>query len=119
MRLEEMSPQEHDESVARISHVPHLVSYALALSARERDLSVAGPGFRDTTRLGGSPPALWREIVRENRSAVLDGLDGYLAELKRLRQLIEAEDWPGLENRLTDANQSVERLGSSSPSNSS
>lgn len=118
MRLEEMSPQEHDESVARISHVPHLVSYALALSARERDLKVAGPGFRDTTRLGGSPPALWREIVRENRSAVLDGLDGYLAELKQLREMIEKEDWPGLENRLTDANQCVERLGSVASSKS-
>jgi prephenate dehydrogenase len=108
MRVVEMSAEEHDERIARISHLPHLASYALALSAEERDTPLAGPGFRDTTRLAASPAALWAEIVRENRSAVLDALARYIQNVDELRRLIVSEAWGELEKRLTDANRRLD-----------
>ncbi len=78
-RVYEMSAAEHDRAVALVSHVPHLVAAALAHAAAEgggRVLDLAGPGFRDCTRVALGPPAMWAEILRENREAVLAGLEG-------------------------------------------
>jgi prephenate dehydrogenase len=66
-----MDAAEHDRAVAFLSHLPQLVSWALAAAARRdpvasRHRTLAGPGFRDMTRLAGSPPELWREILRAN-----------------------------------------------------
>jgi len=69
----------HDRVVAFLSHAPQVVSWALLEAARRdpaarRHLSAAGPGFRDMTRLAGSPVALWREILDENRHEVVRAL---------------------------------------------
>lgn len=113
MKVEEMSAEEHDERVARISHVPHIASYGLALASEVGDLPLAGPGFRDTTRLAGSPPGLWTEILRENRERVLPALDRYMKQVGEIRSLIEAGNWPELESKLRDANRIVGHLGDS------
>jgi len=70
-----MRPDEHDRVVAYLSHVPQLVAWALLEAARSdratsRRLAVAGPGFRDMTRLARSPRPLWRQVLRENRGEV-------------------------------------------------
>jgi len=78
-RVKRMRAAEHDRTVAFVSHLPQLVSWALLQAARRdpvaaRNLDVAGPGFADMTRLAGSPRGLWREIVRENRREVTRAL---------------------------------------------
>lgn len=67
-----MAPAEHDRVVAFLSHVPQVLAWALLSAAQSdrvavRRLAVAGPAFRDMTRLARSPRPLWREILRENR----------------------------------------------------
>jgi prephenate dehydrogenase len=119
MQVEQMSAPEHDERVARISHVPHIASYGLALASEEADLVLAGPGFRDTTRLAGSPPALWTEILRENRTQVLPAIDRFVDAIGELRSLIETERWHELEMKLRDANRIIGLLGDSAHPRSS
>jgi len=76
----------HDRTVAFLSHVPQIVAWALADAARgdalaRRHLALAGPGFRDMTRLAASPRALWREILGQNRSEVGRALRAFRARL--------------------------------------
>jgi prephenate dehydrogenase len=76
----------HDRAVAFLSHVPQIVAWALADAARgdavaRRHLALAGPGFRDMTRLAASPRALWREILDQNRSEVGRALQAFRARL--------------------------------------
>ncbi len=90
-RVIELPAAEHDECVALISHLPHLVAAALVntVAARnEHAFRVVGPGFRDTTRVASGPPALWREILRENSAAVLPAIDALIAELAEFRQTL-------------------------------
>jgi prephenate dehydrogenase len=83
-----MSPAEHDRVVAFLSHVPQVVAWALFGAAKAdgvaaRHLEVAGPAFRDMTRLARSPRSLWREILRENRGEVNAALDSLVKQLRR------------------------------------
>jgi prephenate dehydrogenase len=80
--------EHHDRVVARISHLPQLVAWALLAAARadpatRRRLQLAGPGFRDMTRLARSPRPLWREILRANRDEVETALRDFRAALSR------------------------------------
>jgi prephenate dehydrogenase len=82
-----VSPEEHDRAVAFLSHAAQLVSCAVLAAARKdpvtrRHLDLAGPGFRDMTRLAKSPQRLWREIVRENATEVQRALSGIRAALR-------------------------------------
>ena len=79
---------EHDRAVAFLSHVPQLVSWALFDAARgdrtgARRLGLAGPGFRDMTRLARSPRALWRQILAQNRREVTRALAAFQRALRR------------------------------------
>lgn len=83
-----MTPAEHDRAVAFLSHVPQLVAWALRDAARRdrvaaRRLGIAGPGFRDMTRLARSPRRLWREILDQNRREVSGALAALMRELRR------------------------------------
>ena len=85
-----MTTEEHDRTVAFVSHVPQLVAWALRDAARRdrvagRRLGIAGPGFRDMTRLARSPWRLWREILDQNRPEVRHALGGLMRELRRRR----------------------------------
>jgi prephenate dehydrogenase len=78
-----LGAEEHDRVVARLSHVPQIVAWALMAAAgadpaTRRRLRLAGPGFRDMTRLARSPRRLWREILRANR----DEVEGALQDLR-------------------------------------
>jgi prephenate dehydrogenase len=80
---------EHDRAVAFLSHVPQLVSWALFEAARHdptgaRHLGMAGPGFRDMTRLARSPRGLWRQILAQNRSEVSRALAAFERALRRM-----------------------------------
>ena len=77
MRVEVMDAATHDRILAVISHLPHVVAYALVNAAAQADaglpglLSYTGGGFRDFTRIAASHPAMWRDICLDNRDEVL------------------------------------------------
>jgi len=82
-RVRVMDADAHDRTMAFVSHLPQLVSYALMDAAMgdtvaRAHLAAAGPGWRDMTRLAASPRPLWREILRENAPAVRIALRAFL-----------------------------------------
>lgn len=100
--LREMTPADHDRVFAAVSHLPHLLAFALVDELARRPnapllFSHAASGFRDFTRIAGSHPEMWRDICVANKHALLDELDAYSAELARLRALLAASDSAGLE----------------------
>lgn len=74
VRVRVMDPEDHDTSLARTSHLPHLVASALASILPPELHELAATGFRDTTRLASGDPAIWNGIFAQNRLAVLDAL---------------------------------------------
>jgi prephenate dehydrogenase len=100
-----MGPAEHDEALAATSHLPHLIASALALSTPKDLLPLAASGWRDTTRIAGGDPHLWRAIFAANREEVLAALkrfDCWTAEFRelltlgqddRLERLLERAQW--------------------------
>lgn len=96
-RIFELTPAEHDRVFAAVSHLPHLLSFALVhdLAVREnRDLffTFAASGFRDFTRIAASHPEMWRDIALANRDALLLELDRYQAQLAEMRAALAASD---------------------------
>jgi prephenate dehydrogenase len=88
-----MDVDDHDAAVARVSHLPHLMSVLLAsrlTATPERDLMLAGQGLRDVTRIAGSDPALWEQIVGANSDAVLEELRSLQDQLGLLIKAVEA-----------------------------
>lgn len=100
--IHRLTPGEHDKVFAAVSHLPHLLAYALVddIAAKPHaDLlfQYAASGFRDFTRIAGSSPEMWRDISLANRDALRVELDAYLAQLTKLRSLLDAADGAGLE----------------------
>ncbi len=83
------SPRAHDEAVAAVSHLPHLVAAALAGLPEESATRCAGPGWRDMTRLAAGSPELWTEILSHNRRPVTDALRGMISRLGEALELLE------------------------------
>lgn len=101
-RVDRVDPDTHDTVLSAVSHLPHLLAYALVAQicdASDADLkfSLAGGGFRDFTRIASSSPEMWRDIAIANRDALLDDLDGYRLRLDALRTSIAAGDGDALE----------------------
>jgi prephenate dehydrogenase len=106
--IHRLTPEEHDKVFAAVSHLPHLLAYALVddIAAKPHaDLlfQYAASGFRDFTRIAGSSPEMWRDISLANRDAMLVELDAYLAQLTKLRALLQAADGAGLESVYANA----------------
>jgi prephenate dehydrogenase len=106
--IHRLAPEEHDKVFAAVSHLPHLLAYALVddIAAKPHaDLlfQYAASGFRDFTRIAGSSPEMWRDISLANRDAMLVELDAYLAQLTKLRALLQAADGAGLESVYANA----------------
>lgn len=100
--VSEMTAATHDGIFAAVSHLPHLLAFALVddIASRpnaEQLFGFAASGFRDFTRIAGSHPEMWRDISLANRTALLNELDAYQQELSKLQQLLKAEDGAGLE----------------------
>lgn len=94
-RVSEMTPELHDLVFATVSHLPHVLAFALVEEiARGPDADLmfgfAAGGFRDFSRIAGSSPEMWRDICLANRDAMLSALESYRAQLTRISQLIEA-----------------------------
>lgn len=95
--LHRMSPERHDAIFAAVSHLPHLLSYALVHDLACRDdadefFRYAASGFRDFTRIAASHPEMWRDICLANREALLREIERYQQELARLKHCLEEAD---------------------------
>lgn len=98
----------HDLTLGAVSHLPHVVAYALmGMLARRPDarrlLSHSGGGLRDTVRIAGSSPEMWRDICIANRGALLELIDAYTSELEEAREAIDRGDGAALEALFTRA----------------
>jgi prephenate dehydrogenase len=106
--VSQMSADAHDRVFASVSHLPHLLAYALVHEICERSnagelFGFAASGFRDFTRIAGSDPEMWRDIFLDNRAALTGELDAYMAKLQTLRALLAAGDAAALEQILQRA----------------
>lgn len=104
-RLLACTPHDHDDAVARTSHVPHVAAQALTRILGEGGLRAAlsGGGYRDMTRVARSDPALWVEILSMNRAGVVAALDELAEELRWYRAALDAGDRGGLARTWADA----------------
>ena len=113
-RVSRMTPQEHDEVFAAVSHLPHVLAFALVNDVSKRPnsaqlFSYAAGGFRDFTRIASSHPEMWRDICVANRDRLLHELHLYEAKLKTIGQMIEASDAQALENLFAEARAAREK----------
>jgi prephenate dehydrogenase len=107
-RVEIMDPFIHDEIFALVSHLPHLVAYALVNTVESINpdrVDYSGGGFRDTTRIAMSSPELWRDIAMLNRDNLLKVLEVFRDNLDRIEQCVEKNDWAWLEKEFSRAQQ--------------
>jgi prephenate dehydrogenase len=107
-RVGRMTPEDHDAVFAAVSHLPHLLAYALVHEVAGRENSAqlfgyAAGGFRDFTRIASSHPEMWRDICVANRDALGAELERYLAKLEALRPLLARGDGAGLEKLFAEA----------------
>jgi prephenate dehydrogenase len=101
-RVRELDPEAHDRIFAAVSHLPHLLAFALVdlLAARPDAADVfryAASGFRDFTRIAAGSPEMWRDISLANRDALLGEIDAYRAGLDRIAAMVAAGDGAALE----------------------
>ena len=96
----ELSAQEHDAIVALTSHLPQIVSVALAhvlaTQKNERVTEIVGPGLQDMTRLAMSSTEMWDSIFATNKTEVLSALEAFVASLAQVRRAVEREDITGV-----------------------
>jgi prephenate dehydrogenase len=107
-RVGRMNPEEHDAVLAAVSHLPHLLAYALVHEVAGREnaaqlFGYAAGGFRDFTRIASSHPEMWRDICVANRDALLAELARYQAKLEALRPLVAAGDGAALEKLFAES----------------
>ncbi|MBE7539028.1 MAG: prephenate dehydrogenase/arogenate dehydrogenase family protein [Opitutaceae bacterium] len=98
-----LSPDEHDEIVAHISHLPQVIASTLCTFLSQRPApwrNFSGGGLRDTTRIAASDPAIWVEILRNNRDEILRALRGFQSEMESFHAALANGDWIEVESRI-------------------
>jgi prephenate dehydrogenase len=99
-RVSALDPDTHDRVVAAISHLPHVAAWALVDAVGRFEpgaLAFAARGFRDTTRIAASDPAMWTEILLDNREAIATGVGELRRALDAIERLLAAGDRAGIE----------------------
>jgi prephenate dehydrogenase len=109
-RVLQMSPESHDAAFAAVSHLPHLIAFALMNSIAGQPegkdfLSLAGPGFRDFTRIAASDPLVWRDILISNREELLAQAKIFQRNLQALELMISSGNGEALEGLIEQASQ--------------
>ncbi|TAK00620.1 MAG: prephenate dehydrogenase/arogenate dehydrogenase family protein, partial [Candidatus Manganitrophaceae bacterium] len=101
-RVSEMDPFDHDQILAAVSHLPHLVAYVLMETlthpkiAKKNPVQFSAGGLRDFTRIAASSPEMWRDIFLLNREAMVEMVDLYQETLEKVKKKIIDGDGPGL-----------------------
>ena len=109
-RVVKMSPESHDAAFAAVSHLPHLISFALmnAIAGQQHGtefLSLAGPGFRDFTRIAASDAKMWRDVLLSNQEELLGQLKIFQRNLHALELMISSGNSEALEGLIEQASQ--------------
>ena len=107
-RIEHMAPDEHDRVFAAVSHLPHLLAFALVSQIAdepdaERKFALAGAGFLDFTRIAASSPSMWRDICLANRDAIGAELGAYRSLLDGLQRALDSADGMALQRVFSQA----------------
>lgn len=103
-----LGAEEHDIHLAYVSHLSHIISFALSRTVLQKEesedkiLDLAGSGFASTVRLAKSSPEMWTPIFLKNKAAVLESLDSYLNRIKEFRELLDQEDETGIKDYLAE-----------------
>jgi prephenate dehydrogenase len=120
-----MTPENHDAAFAAVSHLPHMLAFAFFNSVAKqpagRDfLSLAGPGFRDFTRIAASDPEVWRDILMSNREEILKQSMRFRHTLDALEHVIKTSNVEALEDLIRSASdaRSNWQMGAGKPSSS-
>ena len=106
----QMSPEAHDSAFAAVSHLPHLIAFALmnGISGQPNGndlLALAGPGFRDFTRIAAADPKIWRDILLANRQELLAQSKLFLRMLQAMEAMIESGNGEALERLIGQASE--------------
>lgn len=114
-RVARMDAAEHDRLLASVSHLPHVLAFALVAQIAgqpdaQRKLSFAGPGFRDFTRIAAGSPAMWRDIALANRAAIGQELRALVSLLQRVEQALAAGDAQWLQQLFDLASRTRRRM---------
>jgi prephenate dehydrogenase len=117
-RVRQMPADQHDRALAAVSHFPHMMAFALMRSLMaqpegEQFLAVAGPGFRDTTRIAGGDPDLWADVLLANAHEVIAQSRGLHEQLLELESMLQRKDRPAVRDFIAraSARRAVWRLG--------
>ncbi|WP_439588376.1 prephenate dehydrogenase [Hydrogenophaga sp.] len=107
-QVKQMTPEAHDAAYAAVSHLPHMVAFALMNAIQGQGsgqdfLTLAGPGFRDFTRIAASEPAVWRDILMSNREELLAQSRHFQRALHALETAINADNPDALEALIEQA----------------
>jgi prephenate dehydrogenase len=108
--VQQMTPEAHDAAFAAVSHMPHLIAFALMQSISSQPqgkefLSLAGPGFRDFTRIAASDAKMWRDILLANKQELLEQCSAFRRSLQAMELMIETGNGDGLEEVIDKASQ--------------
>ncbi len=98
-----LNAETHDRWVAATSHLPYLLSAALAASLLAEAAPLIGPGYRSASRLAGSSPEMMIDILKTNRENILGAMEGYRNRLAQVEELLRQEEYPLLMNYLSTA----------------
>ena len=101
----EMSPESHDAAFAAVSHMPHLIAFALMHAIANQPagkdfLGLAGPGFRDFTRIAASDPKMWRDILLANRHELIEQAKIFQRSFYNMLEQVEQGDADALEQMI-------------------
>lgn len=111
-KVVKMSAEQHDLAMAEISHLPHLLSSAIAASTNPEFLSLAATGWLDTTRIAAGSPELWVEILLQNRDKVLHSLAQFESTIESIRTALENQDRSSLLQQLEKGKYHRDAVGS-------
>ena len=104
-KVVQMTPEAHDAAFAAVSHMPHMIAFALMHAITNQPegkdfLPLAGPGFRDFTRIAASDPKMWRDILLANRHELIEQSKIFQRSLHNMLQMIEDGNGEGLEDMI-------------------
>lgn len=110
MEIYHLSSSEHDLHLAYVSHLSHVVSFALSTTVLEKEkdehtlFELAGSGFASTARLAKSSPNMWRAIFKQNKENISEALVRYIQALQKFKDLLDTEDMEALAQFMQRAN---------------
>ncbi len=110
-KIEIMPAGKHDAAVALISHLPHLIAYTICACADAESLKLAGPGFKDMTRIAKSNPVMWHDIFMANKKGIIESKNAFDREMNNLKNFISKGNSKSLFKTLSAAKRKRDVIG--------